>query len=146
LPYGIVLARWPAGVARHPVDEVVEDEHGDVDVPAAGVDEVVPADRRRVAVAADHQDVLVRLRHLQAGGERERAAMRRVEGVEVHVAGEARGATDPGHHGDVVTVELQCVDDAQDRLEDDPVGAPRAPDVRQFPAADVLIVVERHAT
>jgi hypothetical protein len=110
------------------------------------VDEVVPADRGGVAVAADHEDMFVGLCHLDPGGEAERPPVRGVQRVEVDVAGETRGAPDPGHEGDVVPVELQGVDDAQERLEHDAVGATRAPDVGELPAADVLIVVERHAT
>jgi len=68
---------------------------------------VVPADRRRVAVAADHEDVLVGLRHLDPGGEAERPPVGGVQRVEVHVAGEARGAPDPGHEGDVVLLSFK---------------------------------------
>src|SRR5512141_27595 len=51
---GQVAGRGRRGVLApcHPVNEIVEDKNGDVDVPAASGDEVGPADRRGAAAAA----------------------------------------------------------------------------------------------
>ena len=77
----------PAG---HAVDPVIEEQDGDVDVAPRGVDEVVAADRGAVAVARDDDHVQVRAGHLDAGGERQRAPVRRVQRVDVDVARRAR--------------------------------------------------------
>ena len=72
-----------------PVDAVVEHDHVDVDVAAHRVDDVVAADRERVAVAGDDPDHQVRPRGLEPGRERRRAAVDRVEAERVHVVRQA---------------------------------------------------------
>ena len=73
--------------ARHAVNVVVEQYDRQVDIAACRMDEVVAADSRRVAVAGAHDDFQARLGELHAGCYRQCAAVRRVDGVEVQVAG-----------------------------------------------------------
>ena len=70
------------------------------DVAAQRVDEVVAADRQRVAVAGHHPDVEVGPGHGQAGGDGRRPTVDRVHPVRVHVVREPGRAADAGHeHG-----------------------------------------------
>ena len=84
------------------VDPVVEHHERDVDVPPHRVEDVVAADRERVAVAGDHPDHQLRAGGLEAGGERRRAAVDRVEAVGVHVVRQAAGAADAADEDDVL--------------------------------------------
>ena len=87
---------------RQAVDPVVEHDDLDVDVPPHRVEDVVAADRERVAVAGDHPDHELRAGELEAGGDRRRPAVDRVEAVGVHVVREAAGAADPADEDDVL--------------------------------------------
>src|SRR3990172_3861702 len=59
-----------------------------------GVDQVVAADRERVAVAGDDPHREIRARDREAGRDRGRAAVDRVHPVRVHLVHEARRAAD----------------------------------------------------
>ena len=78
------------------VDLVVEHEDRELHVAAQGVDEVIAADRERVAVAGHHPDVEIGSRHREAGRDRRGPAVDRVHAVGVHVVREAGGTADPG--------------------------------------------------
>ncbi len=78
------------------VDAVVEQQDLEPDVAAQHVDQVVAADRQRVAVAGGDPHLEVGPRQLEAGGHRRRAAVDGVEAVGVHVVREAAGAADAG--------------------------------------------------
>jgi hypothetical protein len=66
-----------------PVDPVVEQQDLQVDVAAQRVDQVVAADRQRVAVTGDHPDGQVGPGGGEAGGDRRGAAVDRVHPVGV---------------------------------------------------------------
>jgi hypothetical protein len=71
------------------------------------VEEVIASDGDAVAVAADHDDVQLRPRKLDAGRDRQSAAVQRVEAVRLDVAGQARRAADAGDDDRLVRLELQ---------------------------------------
>jgi hypothetical protein len=71
-------------------------------LPPHRVEDVVAPDRQRVAVAGDDPDHQLRARGLQAGGERRRAAVDRVEAVRVHVVRQPAGAADAADEDDVL--------------------------------------------
>ncbi len=96
--------------AGHAVDVVVEHDHGEVDVPAGGVDQVVAADGGAVAVAGDDDDGELGLGHLDARGEGDGPAMGGVQGVVVHIAGGPGGAADTGDDDHLVAVKPQVGD------------------------------------
>ena len=85
-----------------PVDAVVEHDELDVDVAAHRVEDVVAADRERVAVAGDDPDHEVRPGGLEAGRERRRPAVDRVEAVGVHVVRQPARAADAADEDDVL--------------------------------------------
>ena len=85
-----------------PVDPVVEHDQVDVDVAAHRVDDVVAADRQRVAVAGDDPDHEVRPGGLEPGRERRRPAVDRVEAVRVHVVRQPARAADARDEHDVL--------------------------------------------
>ena len=93
--------------AGHAVDEVVDADDHQVHVAPRGVDEVVAADGGEVAVAGVDDHVQLGVGQLQAGGEGNGAAVGGVEGVQLHVAGDAAGAADAGDDGDLVQVDAR---------------------------------------
>ena len=121
------LARRRVLALRQPVDPVVEHQDLQVHVPAQRVDQVVAADRHRVAVAGHDPDGQVRAGHAQPGRDRRRAAVDRVHPVRLHVVREARGAADPGDEDDVLALEAELGHERLDGGEDRVVAAARAP-------------------
>ena len=110
---------------REPVDLVVEHQDLQRHVAAQRVDQVVAADRQRVAVAGHDPDREVVARGGEAGGERGRAAVDAVHPVRVHVVGEAAGAADAGHEHDPVRRDAELGHQLLDRR--------RAPRSRRSP-------------
>ena len=109
------------------VDPVVEHDHRQVDVAAHRVQEVVAADRQRVAVARDHPDHEVRARGLEAGRERRRPPVDRVEPVGVHVVRQPAGAADARDEHDVLPRHAEVRHHLLGLGEDRVVAAARAP-------------------
>ena len=87
---------------RQPVDPVVEEQDRDVDVPAQRVDQVVAADRERVAVARHDPDGEVGPGGREPGRDRGRAPVDRVQAVRLDVVREPRGAPDARHEHEVL--------------------------------------------
>ena len=85
----------------HAVDAVVHHHICHVDVSAAGVQEMVAADRVAVAVAAGDHDGEIGPGHFQSGGESERTAVHAVKAVAIGVGGNPRRAADAGYDGDL---------------------------------------------
>ena len=69
--------------AGHGVGEVVDADDLQVHVAARGVDEVVAADGEQVAVAGVDHHLQLGVGQLQPGGERDGAAVRGVERIQV---------------------------------------------------------------
>jgi hypothetical protein len=63
----------------HTVDQVVDADHLDVDVTARGVNQMVAANGRKVAIPRINHNVQLRVGQLQSGGKRDGAAMCGVE-------------------------------------------------------------------
>ena len=120
---------------RQAVDAVVEHQNVDVEVAAQDVDEMVAADRERVAVAGHDPDRQLGARRFQAGRDRGRAAVDRMEAVRVHVVREAARAADAGKEDEVLARDAEVGEDALHLGEDRVVAAAGAP-------ADVLIGLE----
>ena len=109
------------------VDPVVEEQDRHVHVAAQRVDQVVAADRQRVAVTGDdpHREVLAG--RGDAGRDRRRAAVDRVHAVGVEVVGEPRRAADAGDEHDVLAAQAEVGQERLDGLEHGVVAAPGAP-------------------
>src|ERR1700737_4781773 len=105
------------------------------------MDEMVAADRQRVAVAGDHPHAQLRPRHLQSGGDCRRAAMDAVKPVGVHVIREAAGAADAADEDDLLPRQPQLGHQLLHRGEDGEVAAPRAP--AHFLIGDEVLLAER---
>jgi hypothetical protein len=121
------LARRRGLALGQAVDAVVEEQDLDGDVAAQRVDEVVGADRQRVAVAADdpHREVIAR--GGQAGGDGRGAAVDGVHPVGVHVIREAPGAADAGDEDDLLGRDAELGHEALDGGEHRVVAAAGAP-------------------
>ena len=98
-PISLVGEYWPF---VKPVDLVVEQQHREVHVAPQRMDQVVAADRQRVAVAGDDPHVEVGTGERHAGGDRRRAAVDAVQAVRVHVVREPGGAPDAGDEHEVL--------------------------------------------
>ncbi len=112
---------------RQAIDEVVHDDVGQVDVLARAVLEVIAADRERVAIAAEEEDVQVRPREADAGGQRDRAPVDEVAAVGIDEIGEAGGAADAGESDDVLVRELAALEHLVERGEHGEIAAAGAP-------------------
>ena len=110
-----------------PVDAVVEQQIGDVDVAPRGVRDVAAADREAVAVAADHDHGQPVVGHLDAGRHRQSAAVQAVKAVRVHEEREARGAADAGDDHRVLGRDAELVHRAGHAFGHAEVAAARAP-------------------
>ena len=96
------MVAWPGVVGRglpagHGVDQVIDADHFQIDIAPRRVDQVIAANRRKIAVSRVHHDVQLGVRQLQARGKRNGAPVRGVEGVQLHVARHAPGAADAGN-------------------------------------------------
>ncbi|MPM27536.1 hypothetical protein SDC9_74048 [bioreactor metagenome] len=115
-----------------PVDPVVEQQDGDVDVAAQRMQQVVAADRQRVPVAGDHEHRQVLPGRRDAGGDRRGAAMDRVHAVRVDVVGEPRRAADAGDDHGVLALDAELGHEALEGGEHGVVTAAGTP-------ADLLV-------
>jgi hypothetical protein len=110
-----------------PVDAVVEQQDRDVDVPSQRVDQVVPADRERVAVAGDDPHREVGPRRGEAGRDRRSPSVDRVHAERLDVVREAGGAADPRDEDEVLAGHAELRQEGLDAREDRVVAAARAP-------------------
>src|SRR4051794_26244260 len=110
-----------------PVNPVVEKQVCEVHVAARGVDQVVAADRQRVAVTGLPPDRQVLTRQGQPGGDGRRATVDRVESIGLQVVREAARASDAGHERDVLAAQPEFGQEVADGVEDDVVTTTGAP-------------------
>ena len=94
------------------------------------MNQVVAADGEQVAVARIDHHVQLGIGQLQAGGEGNRAAVRGVERIQVHVAGDASGAANAGHDGNILQVQVGLGQRAGEGVDAGADAASRTPDVR----------------
>ena len=120
---------------RQAVDPVVEEEDLQVHVAAERVDEVVAADRERVAVAGHDPDRQIGPRDREPGRDRRCATVDRMHPVRLHVVGEARRAADSRDEHDPLAGESELRHESLDDVQDRVVAAARAP-------ADLLVGLE----
>jgi hypothetical protein len=121
------LARRRGLALRQAVDAVVEEQDLDRDVAAQRVDQVVGADRQRIAVAGDDPHRQVVARGGQPGRDRGGAPVDGVHPIGVHVVREAAGAADAGDEDDLLGRDPQLGHEALDGGEHRVVAAARAP-------------------
>ena len=124
--------------AGHAVDAVVEHKNGEIDVAAAGVDEVVAADGQGVAVAHGHDDVEGGPGELDACGAGQSPSVHGVHAVEIHVPGDAGGTAYAGHHAQGGLGQIHGFHGAQQTVQNHAVAAARAPDMREKTFAQIL--------
>ncbi len=117
------------------VDTVVEQQDLQIHIPAQRVDQMVPADRQRVAVAGHHPDAEVAPGGGQPGGDRRGPAVDRVHSIGVHVVRETGGAADTGDEDGVLPSDPQLRHEGLYRGQDRVVTAAGAP-------ADLLVGLE----
>ena len=122
-----LLARRRVLALREPVDLIVEEQDLQRHVAAQRVDQVVAADRERIAVTAHHPHRQVGPRGGHTGGQRRRAAVDAVHPVGVHVVDEPARASDAGHEHDPVRRDAELRHERLDGGEDRVVATARAP-------------------
>ena len=109
-------------------------------VAADGVDQVVAADARRVTVAGHDDHVELRAEGLDRLGDRQRAAVERVDRLVLEVRAHPPGAADAGDDHGVRLVEPHLVEDHGELHHDRADPAARAPDGREQLDLEVLLV------
>src|SRR5271165_2202336 len=94
------------------------------------MNQVVAADSEQIAVTGIDHDIQFGIGQLQPGCERNRPPVRSVERIQLHVAGNASGAADARHDGDVLQVHVGFGQRAGERVDASTDAASRTPDVR----------------
>ena len=112
---------------RQAINPVVHDAIGHLDVLARGVVEMIAADGKRVAVAAEHEHVQVRPRQRNAAGKRQRAAVDVMHAVRLHEIREPAGAADAGDGRDFLVPDLALLDELEIKREHGEIAAAGAP-------------------
>ena len=128
--------------AGHAVDFVVQHHASDVEIAPAGVDQMIAADRKTVAVAGNHDHFEVRPRELQAGGEGQRTAVGDVERIGIDIVAEPARAANARDENQPVLVDFEFVDRPQQRAQRDAVTAARAQEMREQVFAQVIVDIE----
>ncbi len=95
------------------------------------MDEVVAANRQGIAVAHNGDDFHLRAGNFQAGGKRQGAAMRGVQGVVVHIHRHPGGTTDPGHQRHLIVLQTQAFNGTDQGTHHHANPAASAPDGRK---------------
>ncbi len=90
-------SRWGRLPPRHPVEAVVHTYQGHVQVTAADMDKVVPADGRYISIPGEDDGFQLWAGQKRARSHRRRPAVERPDGIEAHVMGRQTGrASHPG--------------------------------------------------
>ena len=110
-----------------PVDLVVEEQDVDRHVAPQRVDQVVAADRERVAVAGHDPDREIRAGEREPRGDGRGAAVDAVHPVGAHVIGEPARAADAGDEDDLLGRDPHLGEELLDGRQDGVVAAARAP-------------------
>ncbi len=112
---------------RQAVHAVVMDDIQHVEVPAARVHEVAATDPEAVSVAAQAEDLELRIRELHPGRIGEGAPVQRVDSIGLHVVNRLRRASDPRDDRHAMRLHPQFREGHLNRPEDTEVAASRAP-------------------
>src|SRR5439155_1100057 len=112
---------------RQAVHAVVMDDIQHVEVPAARVHEVAATDPEAVSVAAQAEDLELRIRELHPGRIGEGAPVQRVDSIGLHVVNRLRRASDPRDDRHPMRLHPQFREGHLNRPEDTEVAACRAP-------------------
>ena len=102
------------------------------------MDEMVPPDAGSVTVPGEHDNMQVGIGGLDPGGEGEGPTMGGVQTVGIDVAGDPRGAADPGSKGHPVHVDPQLLDGPEGVVDGIPVAASVAEDGGEHTLSDVF--------
>jgi hypothetical protein len=101
--------------------------------------DMIAADGKQVAVAAEHHHVQLGIAQLEPGGERNGAAVRAVLGVEVEVPGRARRAADARYHRSFVPIQFALLQRLDERREYNARTAARTPDMRDAALFEIFV-------
>ena len=93
------------------------------------MNEVVPADRKEIAIPAEHHHIELWISQFHTGGKGDGPAVRRVIGIQPSVTSPAARASDTGHHDRFIQIDAAGLHGhhAGGKRRTDP--ASRAPDV-----------------
>jgi hypothetical protein len=138
-PHLCAGSHLPSG---HGIDLIVDQDHGHVDVPASGVEQVEASDSQTVPVSGEGDDFTGRLGGLQTDGREDGAAMEDFEDVGVHVNGNPGAAADSGGQGQIVADSL-FVHRLQESLGDYPVATSRAIKERKEILPEVFFAISK---
>src|SRR5262249_10517277 len=92
---------------RQAVDAIVEEQDVDIEVAPDRVNKVIAADRQGVPIAGDYPPRQLRIRYLDAGGDRRGPAMNAMKAIGIHVVREAAGAADARYEDHVLAFDAE---------------------------------------
>ncbi len=136
---------WSRLASRHRIDKVVDADHLEVDIAARGVNQMIAADGRKVAVARVDHYIEVGIGKLQSGGKRNRAPVRGVERVKLHVSSHAARAADSGDKRQSLKIDFGFDQRLGKAVDGRPDAASRAPDVRHAVACGETVLQDCRA-
>src|SRR6185503_5558528 len=108
-------------------DAVVEKNVIQIEIASNSVNEVIAADRERIAVAGDDPNAEIRIRTLDTGRNRGRAAVNTVKTVRVHVVRKTRRAANARHEHDLLTRNAELRHHLLHVVQNGVIAASRAP-------------------
>src|SRR5208283_2949177 len=126
----------PAG---HGIDQIVHADDLQIDVPARGVNQMIAADGRKIAIPGIYDHVQLWVCQLQARREGNGAAVRGMERIEFDVTRHASRAADARDQGQRSQVDFRFDEGARKRVHGGADAASRTPDVRDAIAAQELL-------
>ena len=109
------------------VDFIVEQQELDIDIAPEKVQQVIAADRQRIAVAGDDPHVEIRIGKLRPGRDRRRAAVNGMKTVGRHVIRKTRRASDSGDEDHLLPGQLKIGQHLLHRFYDGVIAAAGAP-------------------
>ena len=133
-PDGRCRRRLLLGQAVHPV---VHDDVGHLDVLARGVVQVIAANGKRIAIAAEHEHMQVGAAQRNAAREGQCAAVDEMRAVRLHEIGEAARAADARDGRDLLVPYLALLDELEVKREHGEITAAGAP--RRVIGGDFLL-------
>src|SRR6266576_3116194 len=86
---------WRSLAASHRVNQVVHADDLQINIAPRSVDQVITANRREITVARIDHNIQFRIRQLQASRKRDRAAVRRMKRIKLHISRHTASAADP---------------------------------------------------
>jgi len=116
----------------HAIDLIVNNEAGNINIAAGGVNQMVSANGYGIAIAHDGDYLELRLGQLYPGSKGECPTMGGMKGIEIDIDRQTPGAPDTGDKDYLVFAVSDSVNDSDQGAHKDTDPAASTPDVREL--------------